>query len=68
MGILQFWPVIAFMVVQTVTIAWWASKIHEKVRRLEEDMEGHEGLTERFGKMEVKLDTILSVLSKGGKR
>jgi hypothetical protein len=65
---MKIWPILAFMVVQTIAAVWWASKMDEKVRRLEEDVEGHNGLSDRISKMEGKLDAILDALkSKRGR-
>lgn len=58
--LLGIWPVLAFIAVQTVAIAWWAATITAKVNQLDKDMGDLSGSGERF----VRIETLLQELNK----
>jgi hypothetical protein len=60
--IFKIWPLLAFIIVQSLAAVWWAASISKTVTRLEKDMEAQDGLGERIAKMEGKLDAILDAL------
>jgi glycine cleavage system regulatory protein len=54
--LLEIWPIVAFMILQSGGALWWASKINNKVDRLEKDMDARSGDGEKIAKMEATLE------------
>jgi phosphoenolpyruvate synthase/pyruvate phosphate dikinase len=72
---LKVWPILAFMIAQTVAVTWWAATINGKVVQLEKDRDALSNHGERMVAIEAamthisgKLDELVTELGSWRKR
>ena len=58
MEVMQAWPILAFMAVQTVGITWWAATMTSRVGQLERDAGTHNGHGEKLARIETHMEGI----------
>lgn len=56
--ILQFWPIIAFVLVQFVAFVWKFSTIETRVKHIENEISELKKVNERLASLEAKTDSI----------
>ena len=62
--IIIWWPLIAFAVVHTTAVVWWASRIDERLRMMPEDRKREFAIRdERIMSLDKKVDTMERVLT-----
>jgi hypothetical protein len=60
--LLDIWPVIAFMGVQTVAITWWAATTTSRLAVTERQIENYSEHGDRMGRIEASIAGLKSTL------
>lgn len=50
--LLKFWPVAAFIAVQTVAITWWARGVHDEIEALHRDVRQIEKIIDKVERID----------------
>lgn len=64
LNLLELWPIIAFIVVQTVGLSWWASSVTTRLSILTESFNLSRNFGERLAKIEISIENIERALAK----